>query len=97
MGIAPVAVFKHAISEPQLTKILASPAKEICMMYDSDATKSAWQEAAKLSSNRKASVAEMPEGVDANDNAVAALEAFVERHPYSAANSLISQFNSVVK
>ena len=54
--IEPVAVFKHAISKVQMTKLLASSADEFCIMYDGDATVDEWEEAKKLSGNRLAKI-----------------------------------------
>lgn len=87
--VAPVAVFKHAISPIQMTKLLASPAQEFCIMYDGDATKSAWEEARKLSGNRLATVATMPVGIDANDDASLAMARFAKREPYTPASALL--------
>jgi hypothetical protein len=87
-GVKPVAVFKHAVSTPQAAKLLLSPAKEICFQFDGDATDSAWHEALKLSGSRKTSVAEMPVGVDSNDDAVLGVQRFLERRQYSPINSL---------
>lgn len=87
--VVPVAVFKHAVSAYQAPKILASRAKELCFMYDGDATESAWKEAGKFSGARHTTVARMPVGVDANDNAELALERFALREEYSPANALL--------
>jgi hypothetical protein len=91
-NIEPVAVFKHAISKVQLIKLLASEAQEVCIMYDGDATASAWNEAKKIGGSRKTTVAEMPVGVDANDDVKLALERFQHRQIYTPANELLSVF-----
>lgn len=89
-GVEVVAVFKHSISAPQKTKLLASPAKEICLMFDGDATSSAWKEAKLLSGSRTASVATMPVGIDGNDNAELAIEKFIERECYNSLGDLMA-------
>lgn len=93
--VVPVCVFKHAISEVQLQKILSFDCvKEVCVLYDSDSTTNAWIEAGSRVSNRVAvSVAKMPvpEGrkkSDPNDNPELAIEAINDRIPYTAAGEL---------
>ena len=87
--VEPVAVFKHAISKVQLTKLFASSAKEFCIMYDGDATVDAWEEAQKLSGNRLATVATMPVGIDANDDSTLAFERYLKRAKYTPGNALM--------
>ncbi len=73
-----IAIFKHAISKPQVSKILSVKAPEICILFDGDATNCAYKEGLKLS-RKKVTIAEMPVGIDANDNAELAAERFLER------------------
>lgn len=80
--VVPVCVFKHAISEVQLMKLRRADVREVCIMFDRDATHKAWQ--ACKSSDMKFSVAEMPEvagqaKLDANDDVDLAYEAFLSR------------------
>lgn len=87
-GIKAACVFKHAISPPQMRKLLASPAKEFVIIYDDDAIRSAWAECAKLNCNRRSTVVRMPKKVDVNDNALLAWERFQERKGHSPLNAL---------
>ena len=88
VGYEPVAVFKHAISRPQLTKLLVSSAPEFCILFDGDAIAGAWKEAQGLSGSRKTSVVRMPVGVDANDDAQLAVDGILTRQVYSPTNEL---------
>ncbi len=93
-GVVPVAVFKHKVSPPQLRKMLATPATELCFMFDGDATTSAWSDAQAISSYRKCSVATMPVGTDANDDAELAVARFLARSEYSSINALTASLES---
>lgn len=86
--IVPVALFKHSISKEQGMKIAdLSHIQEINLMFDSDATDSAWSAVAKTSLPvEKVSVTEMPDGVDANDDVLAAWGCFNKRH-YAASSA----------
>jgi hypothetical protein len=83
-GVVPVAVFKHAISRPQQAKLLSCHnLKEICIMYDADATAEAWRQGAQLG-HVNCTVAEMPwtterPTLDPNDDVEAAIVAFRHR------------------
>jgi len=86
-GIVPVAIFKHKLSTEQAKKLAsANNVKEYCLMYDSDATGEAWAAAKKQTyiQAEKFSVAEMPEGVDANDDAEEALVRYDRRVRFSS-------------
>lgn len=87
-GVVPLAVFKHAISPEQQRKLLAAKPGEICLMFDGDATASAFKDAGYLSNSCKVSVAEMPIGTDPNDDAVLAVDRFLARQPYSRFHGL---------
>lgn len=84
-GVAPVCIFKHAISPTQATKLRAfRHVEEFCLMFDEDATADAWRSVSKNLRDRSESgveftVAEMPEGVDANDDAELAIKRFHKR------------------
>lgn len=91
----PVAVFKHSISAPQAHKILSHPyVKELCLLYDRDASRASWRASPQLSDRVTLSIAEMPEGPggrknDPNDDAEAAVEAFLGRTKYSGKNAML--------
>ena len=87
---APVAIFKHHISPVQVNKIQLLGAEEVCLMFDGDAVKSMWEEARKLLSTKKVSIAEMPVGVDANDDANLALQRFENRKSWSPIDAIMS-------
>ena len=78
-GYVPVAIFKHAVSRVQLTKILTCAIKEVVLMYDGDALASAEQDAMLFSNKAKTSIAKMPVGTDANDDAVLAVDQLLAR------------------
>lgn len=86
--VVPVAVFKHKISSAQWTKLAVSPAAELCFVYDSDATAASWDEASKLCGSKQLTITAMPPGVDANDDAVVAVDQFTQRQAYSPAAHL---------
>jgi len=81
-GVAPVAIFKHAISREQAAKL--SPLlhiEEFCLMFDEDATGAAWKAAARIPAIpvEKFTLVEMPKGIDANDNAELAMKLYSRR------------------
>jgi hypothetical protein len=84
-GVTPVCVFKHYLSEPQARKLVQLEfVKEICLLYDHDATRSAWSKSVRLVAKVRTSVAQMPPGPggaknDPNDDVVAAWKAFERR------------------
>lgn len=92
-GTVPVAVFKHSVSAMQERKIMAIRSiREICMMYDADATLSALKEGRKFMNRCRFSVADIPrhedgKTQDANDNAALAVDRFLERQFYDSAVS----------
>lgn len=100
-GVVPVAVFKHKLSAPQVQKLLmCDHISEIVILYDSDATETAWREGSLLVNKKKVSIAEMPAvpgkpNLDANDNSELAVEAFLKRKPYSQASSLLKTLNTL--
>lgn len=91
----PVAVFKHAVSAPQAHKILVNAhVREICLLYDRDASRTSWMASPQLADRTVLSIAEMPEGPggaknDPNDDAEAAVEAFLCRIRYSGKNAML--------
>jgi hypothetical protein len=90
--VVAVAVFKHAISKIQLKKIFSiNSATEVSMLFDSDAMISSWETAENLSAFKNVTVCSMPDGVDANDDAVQALKAFSNRRPLDDANYLAAK------
>lgn len=92
-GVVPVAVFKHSVSKTQERKIIAVRSiREICIMYDADATMSALKEGRKFMNRCRFSVANIPrrddgKTQDANDNASLAVDKFLERQFYDSAVS----------
>lgn len=92
--VAALAIFKHAISREQLKKILSiAGSTEISLLFDSDAMASAWSSASDLTALRHVTVCSMPENVDANDDAKAALLAFSKRKPITTANLLYAKLH----
>lgn len=91
--VVPIAVFKHSISAMQERKIMAIRSiKEVCIMYDADATQSAFKESRKFMNRCRFSVAHIPqtpEGKtqDANDNVEFAVDQFLNRQFYDTAVS----------
>ncbi len=95
--IVPIAVFKHKVSDPQYVKLTQlirqaaarkHPVTEVCFIYDSDATATAFKDAEMFVNTIPVSVVEMPEGVDANDDAVEAVDRFLRRRPFSPLDRL---------
>jgi hypothetical protein len=86
--VVPIAVFKHKVSRPQFAKILRfSNLKELCLLFDRDATALSWQSAPQIINRIRLTVAEMPyvagkKTLDPNDDVVAAVEAFRSRKDY---------------
>lgn len=84
-NITPICIFKHYLSKPQARKLLEIPSlKEICLLYDHDATRSSWEKSPMISDRITATVAEMPPGPggeknDPNDDPEAAWTAFEQR------------------
>jgi hypothetical protein len=97
VGVVPVAVFKHAISNIQENKILAvRSVSEVCIMYDADAKLSAIKESKKFVNRVSISITDIPPGEsgrtqDANDNAAMAVDQFLKRQFY---NSAVSQLDA---
>lgn len=94
-NVVPVSVFKHATSKLQLMKLLSCrSAREICVMYDHDATREAEKEAADLYSGLKmVSVAAIPGDLgptqDPNDDVDSAWESFKRRYKVTPAHSVL--------
>ena len=93
-GVVPVCIFKHYLSKPQARKILEIPnLTEICLLYDHDATRLAWEKTPMLSDRVSVTVAEMPPGPggdknDPNDDPVSAWAAFEARERSDVLSSL---------
>lgn len=100
-NVVPVCVFKHKVSKPQITKILACRSvKEVNLLFDADATKLAWESAAELTNRRKITVTEMPgtpdnPRQDPNDNVDLALKMFERRKSYTPTSGLLQELNSL--
>jgi len=86
--LVPVCVFKHAVSKPQFYKMLRyKHLKEVCLLFDFDATELSWQDAKKIDDLLPVSIAEMPFNVrnlklDPNDDVNAALLAIQNRRQF---------------
>lgn len=93
--VVPVCVFKHKVSAEQVIKISRiAGLKEVCLMFDHDATKRAWESAASLTHRVRLSVAEMPCGegntkLDPNDDVEAAIQVFEQRQAYTVGQALV--------
>jgi hypothetical protein len=88
-GVVPLAVFKHTVSPDQARKLLSLHPGEVCIMFDGDATESAHKDASRLMNSCKTSVAEMPVGIDPNDDARLAVDLFLERKPHGRLSDLV--------
>ena len=93
--IAPVCVFKHYLSKPQFRKLCEiGSVKEVCLLYDHDATRSSWDKSPLLVFDRfPITIAEMPPGPggeknDPNDDPEAAWAAFEARKTSDMLTSL---------
>jgi hypothetical protein len=95
-GVTPVCVFKHYLSTPQARKIFDLPfVKEVCLLYDHDATLSAWQRSPRVSDRGLVTVAQMPPGFggaknDPNDDPAAAWKVFKARVRADRLNSTLA-------
>ena len=93
-NVTPICIFKHYLSKPQARKLLEIPSlKEICLLYDHDATRSSWEKSPMLSARITITVAEMPPGPggeknDPNDDPGAAWTAFEQREVSTAISAL---------
>ena len=89
-NITPICVFKHYLSKPQAKKMFELPSlTEICLLYDHDATRSAWDKSPMIAARTNVTVAEMPPGPggaknDPNDDPESAWEAFNNRQTSDA-------------
>lgn len=96
-GAVPVCVFKHYISAPQARKLMREAhLREICLLYDHDATASSWEKAPLIADRIKVTVAEMPPGPggkknDPNDDPETAWQVFLQRKVSDAATTLAAQ------
>ncbi len=94
-NIVPVGSFTHRISKWQAEKLLKHTfVKEVCLLFDHDATGLSWDTASPMAGRVKMTVAEMPLGpnnekYDPNDDVEAAYGAFVRRKVYSDAAKLM--------
>jgi len=98
-NITPVCVFKHYLSKPQARKLLGVPTiKEICLLYDHDATRNSWEKSPTVSDRLHVTIAEMPPGPggeknDPNDDPEAAWAAFAARQTSDALSALAYQLS----
>jgi hypothetical protein len=100
-----ICVFKHSVSKPQLEKIVrCRHIKEVCLLFDHDATRRSWDASRLLINRISLSVAEMPAGkdnkkLDPNDDVDAAWEAFLRRDratPLSATKRILAQRHEIM-
>ena len=95
-GFVPVAVFKHKVSQEQLHKLAACKGlKEVCMLYDEDAISSVYAECRRLLGRVKMTYVKMPHKVDANDDAVLAVDGVLKRQTYSDSAALLDALEIV--
>jgi hypothetical protein len=93
-NVAPVCIFKHYLSKPQAKKLIGLPTlKEICLLYDHDATRSSWEKSPMIAARVNVTIAEMPPGPggeknDPNDDPVAAWKAFETRQVSDAVSAV---------
>jgi hypothetical protein len=98
-GAVPVCVFKHYLSRPQQRKLTEIPSvKEICLLYDHDATRSSWEKGPGLADRIKLTIAEMPPGPggaknDPNDDVAAAWHAFQTRQKSDPIRAFLAEIN----
>lgn len=97
--VVPVAVFKHKASAPQLAKLAQlHHARELCLLFDSDATADAWKQARLMAGRLSVTVAEMPKTenarFDANDDAEAAWAAVENRRAFNPVSELDALLSS---
>mgnify|MGYP003336873242 CR=1 FL=1 len=76
----PLAIFKHKVSAEQLTKIESCKPREVCLMFDRDATSSAVKDCESIVNRIPVSVAALPTDDDPNDDPVTAVDAYIGRH-----------------
>ncbi len=87
--VVAVSVFKHGISTEQVLKLnRCGFLKEICLLFDHDATDASWKTSWKIANRLKVTIAEMPAGpdntrLDPNDDVDAAWDAFLNRKVYT--------------
>lgn len=97
-NVVPLAIFRHHISKEQAAKLAACRyVKEICLCYDSDATKDAWKQAISTYgiTPEKFTVVEMPEGVDANDDAALAVDRWLDRKKGAGTEGILAGLESL--
>ena len=99
-NVVPVAIFKHKISTEQAIKLAGlRHATEVCLMFDSDAIADAY---AALGTNSlpvgvKRSVVEMPTKVDANDDAVMAVNLWQKRKTVSKDHARVRMLENMLR
>lgn len=101
--IVPVCVFKHSVSTEQAIKLKrCKHVRELCLLFDHDATALAWSSSGKLPGGLGLTIAEMPEGVgnsklDPNDDVEAAVTAIENRTIYTPANAFLRSTQKTTK
>jgi len=101
--VVPVAVFKHKVSAEQWIKLTrCRGVKEVCLMFDHDATDKAWESSYTLTNRTTLTVAEMPEGpdnkkLDPNDDVEEAIRVFESRKLYTVGDALGHKLKPAVR
>lgn len=99
-NIVAISSFRSSITYPQIVKIFRlRNIKEVCILFDLDATNKAWNIAEMNSGVRNMTVAKMPNDsnnkkMDPNDNVDVALECILKRKKFSLADKLLDEFSS---
>lgn len=98
VGVVPIAVFKHKVSNEQHAKLCKTaaiaktagfPVTEWCFIYDEDAYASSFKDIDQFSNWAKTSTVKMPPGVDVNDDATAAMDLFLGRRLANKLSAII--------
>jgi len=102
-SVVPVAVFKHNMSKPQISKLLSlRGVKEFCLMFDADSTAESWKSAERLVNQRTATVASLPRTadnrtLDPNDDVDFAWDRFLVRRKSCPVESLSTQLDQFLE
>jgi hypothetical protein len=97
--VAPVCVFKHAISRWQIQKLLNHPnLREICLFFDADAIAQTWRNVGGMANSKRITIAEMPvlgnnQKADPNDDVEVAIKAFEQRKVARVSASTFASLN----
>ena len=96
----PVAAFKHRVSHEQWLKLAKSDhLREVCLLFDCDATALSWSDCERFTGRFRLSIAEMPPGPggkknDPNDDVETAIVALENRQPFKSISVLSTRLNA---